>query len=114
VGGEELQQTLLAMALVWCGFEVSMVVDDYGQPDGAAWEVVRTFKAYRVDAGIPLYSWSLDRHLGCRKTSVGRHLLLQLREHASGTARFVCARSITKAQTHLALPTIGIARLTRS
>lgn len=38
VGGEELQQTLLAKALVRCGFEVSMVVDDYGQPDGAAWE----------------------------------------------------------------------------
>ncbi len=54
VGGAELQQTLLAKALVSRGFEVSMVVADYGQPDGAAWQGIKTYKAYRPDAGLPV------------------------------------------------------------
>src|ERR1700720_3462283 len=54
VGGAELQQTLLAKALVRAGFEVSMVVADLGQPDGAEWHGIKTYKAYRPDAGLPL------------------------------------------------------------
>jgi glycosyltransferase involved in cell wall biosynthesis len=54
VGGAELQQTLLAKALVAQGYDVSMVVADYGQPDGAVWDGIKTFKAYRPDAGIPV------------------------------------------------------------
>ena len=53
-GGAELQQTLLARALVRRGFKVSMVVGDYGQADGAEWEGVTTYKAYRHGAGLPL------------------------------------------------------------
>ena len=53
VGGAELQQTLLAKALVAQGYDVSMVVADYGQPDGAAWDGIKTYKAYRPEAGIP-------------------------------------------------------------
>jgi glycosyltransferase involved in cell wall biosynthesis len=53
VGGAELQQTLLARALVAQGYDVSMVVADYGQPDGATWDGIKTYKAYRPDAGIP-------------------------------------------------------------
>jgi glycosyltransferase involved in cell wall biosynthesis len=53
-GGEELQHTLLARALVGRGWRVSMVVADYGQPDGAAWDGIRTYKAYRPDEGIPV------------------------------------------------------------
>ena len=34
IGGEQVQHTLLARALARRGFEVSMVVADYGQPDG--------------------------------------------------------------------------------
>ena len=54
VGGAELQQTLLAKALAVRGFPVSMVVADYGQPDGAVYDGIKTYKAYRPDAGIPL------------------------------------------------------------
>jgi hypothetical protein len=36
-GGAQLQQTLLAKALVARGYQVSMVVGDYGQPDAATW-----------------------------------------------------------------------------
>ena len=53
-GGAELQQALLAKALARRGWSVSMAVADYGQPDGAAWDGVRTFKAYRPDEGIPV------------------------------------------------------------
>jgi glycosyltransferase involved in cell wall biosynthesis len=53
VGGAELQQTLLAKALAAQGFDVSMVVADYGQADGATWDGVKTYKAYRPDSGLP-------------------------------------------------------------
>jgi glycosyltransferase involved in cell wall biosynthesis len=53
-GGEELQHTLLARALVRRGWRVSMVVADCGQADGAAWGGVKTYKAYRPDEGIPV------------------------------------------------------------
>jgi glycosyltransferase involved in cell wall biosynthesis len=54
VGGAELQQTLLARALVARGFKVSMVVADHGQADGACWDGIVTYKAYRMDAGVPI------------------------------------------------------------
>lgn len=52
-GGAELQQTLLAKALAKRRWPVSMVVADYGQPEGATWDGVRTLKAYRPEEGIP-------------------------------------------------------------
>ncbi|HEV7138837.1 MAG TPA: glycosyltransferase family 4 protein [Steroidobacteraceae bacterium] len=53
-GGEELQHTLLARALVRRGWRVSMVVADHGQADGATWDEVKTYKAYRPDEGLPV------------------------------------------------------------
>jgi glycosyltransferase involved in cell wall biosynthesis len=54
VGGAELQQTLLAKALARRGFQVSMVVGDYGQQDGAVWSGVRTYKASGAREGVPV------------------------------------------------------------
>jgi glycosyltransferase involved in cell wall biosynthesis len=53
-GGEELQHALLARAFARRGWRVSMVVADYGQADGATWDGVKTYKAYRPDEGIPV------------------------------------------------------------
>jgi glycosyltransferase involved in cell wall biosynthesis len=53
VGGAELQQTLLAKALAAQGYNVSMVVADHGQPDGAVWDGIKTYKAYRPGSGLP-------------------------------------------------------------
>jgi glycosyltransferase involved in cell wall biosynthesis len=64
VGGAELQQTLLAKALVTQGYNVSMVVADHGQPDGAAWDGIKTYKAYRPGAGLPLLRFIHPRWTG--------------------------------------------------
>lgn len=54
IGGAQLQQTLLAKALARRGFQVSMVVGDYGQQDGAVWAGVQTYKASRPREGVPV------------------------------------------------------------
>jgi len=64
VGGAELQQTLLARALAAQGYDVSMVVADYGQPDGAAWDGIKTHKAYQPAAGIPVLRFIHPRWTG--------------------------------------------------
>jgi glycosyltransferase involved in cell wall biosynthesis len=53
-GGEALQHTLLARALARRGWRVSMIVMDQGQSDGATWDGVKTYKAYRANEGIPV------------------------------------------------------------
>lgn len=69
IGGEEVQHTLLARALAARGHAVSMVVADYGQPEAARWQGVRTRKAYRLDAG-----WPVVRFVHPRWTGVWRAL----------------------------------------
>ena len=44
-GAGAVQQVLLARALARRGHEVSMLVADHGQPDGAQWDGIRTLKA---------------------------------------------------------------------
>ncbi len=53
-GGESVQQTLLARAFRDLGYDVSMVVLDYGQPDGEIREGIRVLKTYREGAGVPI------------------------------------------------------------
>ena len=64
IGGEQVQQTLLAKAFARRGHAVSMVVGDYGQEDGAEWDSVKTYKAYRIDAGLPLARFIHPRWTG--------------------------------------------------
>ena len=53
-GGESVQQTLLAYAFRDLGLDVSMVVLDYGQPDGEVINGIRVWKTYRENSGIPI------------------------------------------------------------
>jgi glycosyltransferase involved in cell wall biosynthesis len=62
--GEPVQHTLLATALARRGHRVSMVVIDRGQPDGAIWDGVQTFKAYARGAGLPLLRFVHPRWTG--------------------------------------------------
>jgi glycosyltransferase involved in cell wall biosynthesis len=64
IGGESVQQTLLGRALARRGHEVSMVVGDYGQRDGAKWETMRVFKSYRAEAGVPVLRFIHPRWTG--------------------------------------------------
>src|SRR5258708_32914000 len=64
IGGESVQQTLLAQALARRGHEVSMVTADYGQTDAALWEGIRVYKAYRPEAGVPLLRFVHPRWTG--------------------------------------------------
>ena len=64
IGGESVQQTLLGQALTRRGHDVSMVVSDYGQTDGAVWNSIRVFKAYRPDAGVPVLRFAHPRWTG--------------------------------------------------
>jgi glycosyltransferase involved in cell wall biosynthesis len=62
--GEPLQHTLLATALARRGYRVSMVVADHGQPDGAVWQGVQTFKAFAREAGLPVLRFVHPRWTG--------------------------------------------------
>lgn len=64
IGGEQVQQTLLARALSQRNYQVTMVTADYGQPDGASWQGVQVFKAYRPGAGIPVIRFLHPRWTG--------------------------------------------------
>jgi len=64
IGGEAVQQTLLARALARRGHDVSMAVQDYGQPDGAAWDGIPVFKTYRPGAGLPVLRFIHPRWTG--------------------------------------------------
>ena len=54
IGGMQVQQTLLARQLVKRGFDVSMVVADLGQADGASWDGITTWRTFKPEAGIPV------------------------------------------------------------
>ena len=64
IGGEEVQQTLLGRALARRGHDVSMVVGDYGQPDGEKWDGIATYKAYPFSAGLPVIRFVHPRWTG--------------------------------------------------
>jgi glycosyltransferase involved in cell wall biosynthesis len=53
IGGAEVQLTQLAVALAVRGHEVSMIVADAGQPDGAVYEGVTTLTSFKPSAGLP-------------------------------------------------------------
>ncbi|MGY3343700.1 glycosyltransferase involved in cell wall biosynthesis [Bradyrhizobium sp. USDA 4472] len=61
IGGEEVQQTLLAKALAARGYQVCIVVGDYGQPDAETWHGVTTYKTYRAEAGLPVLRFAYPR-----------------------------------------------------
>jgi glycosyltransferase involved in cell wall biosynthesis len=64
VGGESVQQTLLARALVARGHDVSIVAYDYGQADGARWDGIRVFKSFAPSAGVPVLRFGHPRWTG--------------------------------------------------
>ena len=69
IGGESVQQSLLAKAFVSFGYHVSLVTLDVGQQDGGVIDNIKVWKTYREEAGIPVF-----RFLYPRITSIVRAL----------------------------------------
>ncbi len=69
MGGESVQQTLLAKTFVELGYEVSMVVHDLGQPQGEVIDGIRVWKTFMMKEGIPIF-----RFIYPRMTSIMRAL----------------------------------------
>lgn len=92
VGGEAIQQTLIAKALARRGHEVSMLVYDLGQPDELRIDGVRLLKTYRPHAGLPL-----ARFVHPRWTSVMRAL-----RRAGADAYYTSCAGINVAQVAIA------------
>jgi len=64
IGGAEVQLAQLAVALARLGHDVSLVVSDAGQDDGATYAGVRTIKAYKPDSGLPVLRFVHPRWTG--------------------------------------------------
>ena len=63
IGGEEVQHAQLSAALTKLGHDVTLVVADFGQLDGAVYEGVRTLRAYKEAAGLPVLRFVYPRWL---------------------------------------------------
>lgn len=61
VGGEQVQQTLLAKALVSRGHDASMIVFDYGQNPVASYHGVTVLRTFRPNAGLPILRFIYPR-----------------------------------------------------
>ena len=64
IGGEQVQHTLLARALARRGVPVSMVVANYGQPDGLVIDDVHLHRAHGLDEGLPVLRFVHPRLTG--------------------------------------------------
>jgi glycosyltransferase involved in cell wall biosynthesis len=64
IGGEQVQHTLLARALMKRGYPVSMVVADYGQPDGLNVDGITLYRAHGFTEGIPVLRFFHPRLTG--------------------------------------------------
>ena len=61
IGGAEVQRALLAAALARRGHEVSLVVADHGQVDGARIDGVTLLKAFKESEGLPVLRFLYPR-----------------------------------------------------
>ena len=61
IGGESVQQTLLAKGFAERGYDVSMIVKDVGQPQGQLIENIRVFKTFKQSAGLPVLRFFVPR-----------------------------------------------------
>ena len=61
IGGESVQQTLIARAFVNKRFSVSMVVKDHGQQDGKLIDEIKVWKTFKQNEGLPLIRFIYPR-----------------------------------------------------
>ena len=61
IGGESVQQTLIAKAFTKFNYKVSMIVLDHGQPDGNVIEKIKVWKTYKQNEGLPVVRFLYPR-----------------------------------------------------
>ncbi|MFK5951078.1 MAG: glycosyltransferase family 4 protein [Methylococcales bacterium] len=61
IGGESVQQTLIAKAFTKHGYQVSMIVLDHGQPDGNVIKNITIWKTCSKSAGLPIIRFIYPR-----------------------------------------------------
>ncbi len=61
IGGESVQQTLLAKAFTAAGYDVSTVVKDLGQPQGEILDGIQVWKTFAEQDGIPVFRFFYPR-----------------------------------------------------
>ena len=61
IGGESVQQTLLARAFVDMNYDTSMIVKDLGQADVEYIDSIKILKTYKQEAGIPVLRFFYPR-----------------------------------------------------
>lgn len=86
IGGESVQQTMLARAFVGLGYDVSMIVRDHGQPDRETIDGITVIKGIRDRGGIPILRFIHPRTTG---------LLAALKEADAETYFQSCASAAT-------------------
>lgn len=67
IGGESVQHTLLAKAFCDMGWRVSLVDQDYGQPEGESIGGITVRKTFAANAGIPIIRFVYPRLTGILK-----------------------------------------------
>ena len=67
IGGEEVQQTLLAKSLTNRGYKVSMVCADYGQKNESTHDNITVYNAFKFTAGFPVVRYFYPRFTGLWK-----------------------------------------------
>ena len=97
IGGEPVQQTLIARALARRGFTVSMVVADLGQPDPLVVDGVTALRAYRPAAGVPVLRFIHPRWTG----------VMSALERADADVYYTSCASIGVAQIALVARRLG-------
>jgi len=67
IGGESVQQTMLALEFVSMGFETSTVVKDIGQEDGGEVKGIRVWNTFSDKGGVPVLRFLHPRMTGLWK-----------------------------------------------
>ena len=99
IGGAEFRQAILARAFAAAGYEVSVITQDLGQPEGEIVNDVHILKTHAPDAGVPILRFIHPRLSSVirRLRQVGADVYYQSSaSHLTGVVAWHCRRAGAK------------------